>query len=56
MPKLSVDIVTDIKKCQEQETIFHSLQIGGFDNHSILQLMNKKWKYNEDSGDIIFIK
>lgn len=56
MPRLPLKFVKDIKKYQEQKTVFHSLQIGGYVNYDIMQLMNKKWKYDENSGDIIYIK
>ncbi len=55
MPKLSSVFVKDIKQYQEQKTVFHSLQIGDYVNYDIMQLMNEKWKYDKDGGNIINI-
>ena len=45
----------DIKQYQEQKTVFHSLQIGDHVNCDIMRLMNEKWKYDKDGGNIINI-
>lgn len=55
IPKLPSVFVKDIKQYQEQKTVFHSLQIGDHVNCDIMRLMNEKWKYDKDGGNIINI-